>query len=1211
VNFISHILEFLIKTSILEIQQLRSVSWALRFFLATSVHLGVYVQMLSRRQRDDVDASGPYSYNIATWNIAAINNNPFEYWVSYPDSSYNEFMQDVEQLLADSNFDVCVNEIFTEKMFLELIQELSLLGVCKLDELSVMWTSDFSKRRAISGFLKDPLIGEKRLTSLPDRITNTINLMDGTKICRPSVINAYDGCSLSSIENWWEVWKEFMFRTSVKVCSHKSQECTPQLISSLIGQIHRNKYPAVTIYEQAISIPLQILCLAILDSIFLYVVISVSSKANSSNSWESIRRVLSHSLIHGKDDRVCAIIADSYKDTDVFFLQEATAALVRTVSQHTELSKKFLVLLPEKMDGKRDQNSIILVDRQRFRASTSLEVTQTVAEYVEGNFLEPGDLLAVSIEDTRGDKWLLVSFHGDSNGLSTHPTLLGCHQAHLDAFQNHRLLAGIDANTRSHGHDRFHRGVADLRRLLADKCMVSVWDDVDDPFIKTTCSARTSLQTQLHKAVAHHHRFSAATVSLKDWILTYAAHVETISPPLRDNTGAREYVDAQVLPTTDFPSDHAIVSATIRFRPAAPADTAAEVREPRVSDVGGAGRGPAGAGTDRETLYDYWGISDRAPILDLLCVRGTDYLSTTNSVDPVAASPGSPLLTASPARRTSIRKIPSLDMGADLALGSMGLDRSVWVLFSARPLSLALSKRWFQAMFIVTNIIYLYFGVCNCSNVLSAHGLTGRAFRLAPVLAPALDVTSMQALRGGREVAVKLRNASAAADSCTGSISGSTTLWFTEVVEVDGFECYTLASGEAHLAAATAVSVARGALSIEASDDGKVWWNVTMPLWLQARLRDGDDGYGSCKSGVRRIRWDLQPHWEWVLDWCVCPLKSSLVAAAAAALGAAGQGRRGTALLAISHAFNAAVFATVLLSRASGGDCSTLPSAPSASTAMYMLRLVVNVVVATLLAWEGPYAIDAVGLAMTAGMAAVAVQQLRISLPTATTATALHAAVTLILALFLVALQAARQCVGTWVRDRLLRCDAAEYASRWAALLARDGEVAAIQRLCVLAARWRPRLDASPPRQRQPPADAVAVPGRLAVRWPFFVAAAWRSFRRWAAAALGAVAPAKERAPGLVTSLDALYEQAARADKLLLAKARALALACRGTLRTPFPPPLAAEDEFAAVGLDTLLERDDTAPRENWKGLKPSGRAVEKLVRSYGGDPSRLLDCCR
>jgi hypothetical protein len=31
-----------------------------------------------------------------TWNIAAVNNNPFEYWVTHPDKAYNKLMADVQ-----------------------------------------------------------------------------------------------------------------------------------------------------------------------------------------------------------------------------------------------------------------------------------------------------------------------------------------------------------------------------------------------------------------------------------------------------------------------------------------------------------------------------------------------------------------------------------------------------------------------------------------------------------------------------------------------------------------------------------------------------------------------------------------------------------------------------------------------------------------------------------------------------------------------------------------------------------------------------------------------------------------------------------------------------------------------------------------------------------------------------------------------------------
>ena len=36
---------------------------------------------------------------MATWNIASVNNNPFEYWVSHPDPAYNELMEGVQDFI--------------------------------------------------------------------------------------------------------------------------------------------------------------------------------------------------------------------------------------------------------------------------------------------------------------------------------------------------------------------------------------------------------------------------------------------------------------------------------------------------------------------------------------------------------------------------------------------------------------------------------------------------------------------------------------------------------------------------------------------------------------------------------------------------------------------------------------------------------------------------------------------------------------------------------------------------------------------------------------------------------------------------------------------------------------------------------------------------------------------------------------------------------
>jgi hypothetical protein len=331
-------------------------------------------KLFARATRRDAQEVGPIELAVATWNIAAINRNPFEYWVTYPDPSYNKFMLDVETFLGKENEDLTVDTIFTNAMFLELLTEMKLCGLPELDKLSNSWQQDYSQRKAVRGFLQDTSLGEKRLISMPDRITNTILLSDNTLLKRPTVINAYDESPLNSVEAWWSKWKLFMFHTPVQLFSHNtSKKVETQSVCRLIGPIQKSKYPAVTSEEESMSIPLQILCLGVLDAIFVYIANRVAPIA-----WEQIRSKLCLELIHCKDSKVCDIIADYYTDRHVIFLQEASSSFVQAARESEALAETHFLLVPFNFDSTRDQNSVMLLHRHRFDEASSLDVTQEV-----------------------------------------------------------------------------------------------------------------------------------------------------------------------------------------------------------------------------------------------------------------------------------------------------------------------------------------------------------------------------------------------------------------------------------------------------------------------------------------------------------------------------------------------------------------------------------------------------------------------------------------------------------------------------------------------------------------------------------------------------------------------------------------------------------------------------------------------------------------
>jgi hypothetical protein len=92
--------------------------------------------------------------------------------------------------------------------------------------------------------------------------------------------------------------------------------------------------------------------------------------------------------------------------------------------------------------------------------------------------------------------------------------------------------------------------------------------------------------------------------------------------------------------------------------------------------------------------------------------------------------------------------------------------------------------------------------------------------------------------------------------------------------------------------------------------------------------------------------------------------------------------------------------------------------------------------------------------------------------------------------------------------------------------------------------------------------------------------------------------------------LEEVYRQAKSAAPLLYAKAVALSLKSwsSGTQILPVMrfEEMKGADETKSCGKPSVCEHGIAV-----LCVKPWGRAVEKLVRCYGGDPARLIDCCR
>merc|ERR1711879_111209 len=235
-------------------------------------------------------------------NIAAVNNNPFEYWITYDENpQYVELMENVEDfILNPGERDVAVHQVFTDEMFDELAKKMEEVKWENIERVRQFWQEEFRERKIISGFLQDKLLGSKRLASMPDRVTNTINLVGGGQVYRPTPINMFEG-DLSTLDAWFQQWIKFFFDTEVTIKSKKGEE-TKQIYDMLLP-ISKKKYKDITEDEEAVSIPLSTMCQGIFDAILIHMLNSIAPGV-----WMPIKLELGEKLNKQKLSRTLEIL---------------------------------------------------------------------------------------------------------------------------------------------------------------------------------------------------------------------------------------------------------------------------------------------------------------------------------------------------------------------------------------------------------------------------------------------------------------------------------------------------------------------------------------------------------------------------------------------------------------------------------------------------------------------------------------------------------------------------------------------------------------------------------------------------------------------------------------------------------------------------------------------------------------------------------------
>ena len=290
------------------------------FFLFRIVQIRSFFYIESANvYHEQVSNSDQRRLDLVSWNVAAINNNPFEYWISIDNPEYTQLMDDVQNFIeAPGAKDLYLSQILDDAKFNELVQLMLDEGFPrdKVDTAVRMWKDDYQNRKMIANFMKDKELGLKRLASMPDRITNTINTADGKVVYRPTVINCYQKQDLGTDAAFWKAWTAFMFKDTIKFKESSGGSQTDRTVASLLGPIKKSKYPAITTEEEAVSIPLQTILAAAFDGVLVHIMNQLSA------NWQPLRETMCENLNLKKNDKTLEILQAAYASSDVIFMQE-------------------------------------------------------------------------------------------------------------------------------------------------------------------------------------------------------------------------------------------------------------------------------------------------------------------------------------------------------------------------------------------------------------------------------------------------------------------------------------------------------------------------------------------------------------------------------------------------------------------------------------------------------------------------------------------------------------------------------------------------------------------------------------------------------------------------------------------------------------------------------------------------------------------------
>ena len=679
-----------------------------------------------------------------------------------------------------------------------------------------------------------------------------------------------------------------------------------------------------------------------------------------------------------------------------------------------------------------------------------------------------------------------------------------------------------------------------------------------------------------------------------------------------DNTGRRHFVPEIPLPTLNFPSDHAIVSSLLLL-PKVDSSTGKIICRPRYqppiiptplfrpscAEIESENQGEHSSVADvnvhvsnsrraSRTLYDYWGFAEKPPGSESLLPMHETYscFHRRKCIAPkIIYAQGDSMSVMedeiSEICENFFVQAVTNPRGEDLdtrnLILSKAADRSIWIMYTSRPVSLILSLTWFQIAFLLFGISMIVDGAVNIWNIESMSERVGQYFRSVSPNGANISA-SLLLLQDGCDIGIK---------PIWENRNHYNVFAFSPPQRYNGWRLTGEVPGEPALANSITIR-------LQASPDQTEWENVPLPPWiLKSSTFKIHRVHTNNTDVLQNI--DLRPPLDWIVLNCVCRLGLGFAVFLSCILGRLRETRSGALTISFAWLLYGLVYIAELIYCVS-------EEAESSLTFIYFLYAICYITTSCTLFYER-YQVDF--LLIETGMF-LCTRNLDFSIHFQESELSqidhylwiLSDSLLLVLSAVLII---ARTFTRHWILEQSVRKDKEKFDACWDSIITDENANLLLTRIREKLNDLSKSLETGVLRQRHKAQCIDYAFTRLESIFGEPVAKILHF--------LAPTGPKNRVFKPHITSLDQLFNQAVCIDCFLKMKVKQLALVSNGLVLVSVNEN--ESNKYKYIRLDEILATSCLSQNIRWSPLKGTQRALEKLLRVYDCDVSRLLDCCR